>query len=90
MPTLTKTFMIQNKLGLHARAAAQLVKLANSFSSEVTLTARKQSVNAKSIMGVLILAASQGTKVVVELVGKDAKEALEAIGTLIENKFGEE
>jgi len=90
MTVLTKSFTIPNKLGLHARAAAQLVKAANRFGSEITLATKKQSVNAKSIMGVLMLAASQGTKISVKVEGKDAAEALGAIEALIENKFGEE
>jgi phosphocarrier protein len=90
MTVLTKSFTIPNKLGLHARAAAQLVKAANRYGSEITLATKKQSVNAKSIMGVLMLAASQGTKISVKVEGKDAAEALGAIEALIENKFGEE
>jgi len=90
MTVLTKSFTIPNKLGLHARAAAQLVKAANRFGAEITLATKKQSVNAKSIMGVLMLAASQGTKISVKVEGKDAAEALGAIEALIENKFGEE
>ena len=90
MTVLTKSFTIPNKLGLHARAAAQLVKAANRFGSEITLATKKQSVNAKSIMGVLMLAASQGTKISVKVEGRDAAEALKVIEALIENKFGEE
>jgi phosphocarrier protein HPr len=90
MMVLTKSFIIPNKLGLHARAAAQLVKAANRFLSEITLSTKKQAVNAKSIMGVLMLAASQGTKISVKVEGKDAADALEAIEALIQNKFGEE
>ncbi|MFO1519371.1 MAG: HPr family phosphocarrier protein [bacterium] len=90
MNTVQKTFVIPNKLGLHARAAAQLVKAANRYAAEITLSTKKQSVNAKSIMGVLMLAASKGTKVNVKVEGKDAEEALGAIEELINNKFGEE
>jgi phosphocarrier protein len=90
MTVLTKSFTIPNKLGLHARAAAQLVKAANRFTAEITVSTKKQAVNAKSIMGVLMLAASQGTKISVKVEGKDAAEALNAIEALIENKFGEE
>ena len=90
MKTLTKSFTILNKLGLHARAAAQLVKAVNCFSSEVTLSNKKQSVNAKSIMGVLMLAASKGTNITVQTEGKDATEAMLAIESLINGKFGEE
>ena len=88
--TASKSFTIPNKLGLHARAAAQVVKTANRFSSEITISTKKQSVNGKSIMGVLMLAASKGTKITVDAQGKDAPEALEAIDQLIQTRFGEE
>ncbi len=90
MPELSENFTIPNKLGLHARAAALLVKTTSQFSSDVSLSARKQTVNGKSIMGVLMLAASQGTKVKITVNGNDAEECLNAIRSLIENKFGEE
>ncbi|MBF0492306.1 MAG: HPr family phosphocarrier protein [Deltaproteobacteria bacterium] len=89
-PKLEKTLVVKNKLGLHARAAAQLVKTLNSFRCEVQLEANGQKVNAKSIMGVLMLAASKGTSVKAFFEGEDAKEALEALVYLFENKFGEE
>ena len=90
MAEISETFMIQNKLGLHARAAALLVKTVAQFSSDVLISARKQNVNGKSIMGVLMLAASQGTKVKITVNGKDAVDCMAAISKLIENKFGEE
>lgn len=90
MKTITKTFTIINKLGLHARAAAQLVKTVNRFNSEVTISNKKQSVNAKSIMGVLMLAAAKGTQITVQVEGSDATESIEAIEELINNKFGED
>lgn len=90
MAEISETFIIQNKLGLHARAAALLVKTVTQFSSDVSISARKQNVNGKSIMGVLMLAASQGTKVKITVNGKDAADCLAAISKLIENKFGEE
>ncbi len=90
MAEISETFIIQNKLGLHARAAALLVKTCAQFSSEVSICARKQNVNGKSIMGVLMLAASQGTKIKVTVTGKDAEDCLSAISKLIGNKFGEE
>jgi phosphocarrier protein HPr len=90
MKTVSKSFVIPNKLGLHARAAALLVKTVNRFSSEVTISTKKQAVNGKSIMGVLMLAASKGTKINIQVDGKDAPEALEAIEQLIQNRFGEE
>ncbi len=83
---------ITNRLGLHARAAAKLVKLANSFRCEVRLArsdARHQSVDAKSIFGILLLAASQGTTIEIITEGADEAEAMAALRALIEGKFGE-
>ncbi|NVZ09926.1 HPr family phosphocarrier protein [Allochromatium humboldtianum] len=80
---------IRNKLGLHARAAAKLVQCANRFESEVRVERRGQSVNGKSIMGVMMLAASQGTTVVVEATGPDEQETMAAIEQLILDRFGE-
>jgi len=82
-------FTIINALGLHARAAAQLVKLANRFRCDVFLLKEGQEVNGKSIMGVLMLAATQGSEVLVRTEGEDAEPALKAIGELIESGFGE-
>jgi phosphocarrier protein len=82
-------FTIVNALGLHARAAAQLVKLANRFKSDVFLVKDEQEVNGKSIMGVLMLAATQGTRVTVRTEGEDCEPALRAIGELFEDGFGE-
>ncbi len=84
-----KEFTIVNKLGLHARAAAVLVQLAGSFSSEISITKEKLTINCKSIMGVLMLAAAQNTAIVVEIAGEDEEDALEALGNLIEDGFGE-
>ncbi|HDS17190.1 MAG TPA: HPr family phosphocarrier protein [Proteobacteria bacterium] len=86
---LKKEFKIVNRLGLHARAAAALVQLAGKFSSEITLRKEKLSINCKSIMGVLMLAAACGSTIVVEVAGVDESEALQAVGTLIEDGFGE-
>ena len=86
---LKKEFTIVNKLGLHARAAAVLVQLAGTFSSEITITKEKLTINCKSIMGVLMLAAAQNTAIVVEIAGADEKEALAALGNLIKDGFGE-
>lgn len=86
---LTQNFTIMNTLGLHARAAATFVKIANRFQSEITVIKDEASVNGKSIMGVLMLAAAKGTEISVTAKGGDAKEALEALGKLIEDKFGE-
>jgi phosphocarrier protein len=85
-----QTFTIRNRLGLHARAAALLVKTANRFVSEVTIEKDGLEVNGKSIMGILMLAASKGTKVTLKVEGKDSIQALQILGKLIENKFGEE
>jgi phosphocarrier protein HPr len=83
-------FTIRNKLGLHARAAALLVKTANHFTAEVMIEKDGIEVNGKSIMGILMLAASKGTKITLKTEGKDAAQALQTLGQLIENKFGEE
>lgn len=80
---------IINALGLHARAAAQLVKVANRYKSEVAVECEGQSVNGKSIMGVLMLAAAQGMRVKVTCTGEDAEACLQEIGALIANRFGE-
>jgi phosphocarrier protein HPr len=83
------TFEIINALGLHARAAAQLVQVANRYKSEVTLLCEGQKANAKSIMGVLMLAAAQGMQVTVSCKGADAEPCLQEIQKLIANRFGE-
>ena len=85
-----ETYTIRNRLGLHARAAALLVKTANRFASEISLEKDGVEVNGKSIMGILMLAASKGTKVTLKVNGKDSTQAIETLGKLIENKFGEE
>jgi len=82
--------MIKNRLGLHARAAALLVKTANKFTSEVTIEKDGLEVNGKSIMGILMLAASKGTKITLKVEGRDSVQALQTLGRLIENKFNEE
>ncbi len=81
---------IINQLGLHARAAAKLVKLASSFESEVELVKDEQSVNAKSIMGVMMLAASCGTTVELHVNGPDEQQAMEGVIDLINSRFEEE
>jgi phosphocarrier protein len=86
----SQTFTIRNRLGLHARAAALLVKTANHFDANVMIEKDGVEVNGKSIMGILMLAASRGTKITVRVEGNDAGEALRTLGKLIENKFGEE
>lgn len=80
---------ISNKLGLHARASAKLTQLASQYESEVWMSRAGRRVNAKSIMGVMMLAAGKGSTVTIETVGGDEAEALAAIAALIDNKFGE-
>jgi phosphocarrier protein HPr len=85
-----QTFTIRNRLGLHARAAALLVKTAHRFTSEVILEKDGIEVNGKSIMGILMLAASKGSKVTLKVEGKDSALAIQTLGRLIEDRFGEE
>jgi phosphocarrier protein HPr len=80
---------IINKLGLHARASTKLTQTASQFKAEIWLERNNRRVNAKSIMGVMMLAASKGSKVAVEAIGLDETEALEALVALINNRFGE-
>ena len=80
---------ISNKLGLHARASAKLTKLAGSFASEVHLSRNGRRVNAKSIMGVMMLAAGLGSQVEIEVEGADEQAAAAALVALIDDKFGE-
>jgi phosphocarrier protein HPr len=80
---------IINKLGLHARASAKLTQLAAKYKSEVWLTRNARRVNAKSIMGVMMLAAGKGTKVTLEADGIDEQACFDALNELIQNKFGE-
>ena len=86
---LSKAAEIVNKLGLHARAAAKLTHTASGFKSEIWLSRSGRRVNAKSIMGVMMLAAGQGTSVLIEAKGDDAEQAIAAITRLIAEKFGE-
>lgn len=86
---ISQTVTISNKLGLHARASAKLTKLASSFQSEVHLSRNGRRVNAKSIMGVMMLAAGLGTEVLVEIDGADEVQALSAVVALFADKFGE-
>ena len=87
---LQKEFLIVNKLGLHARASALMVKTSSRFNSEVKLAREDVEVNGKSIMGIMMLAASKGSFVRLTVDGADATEAFQTIGELIENGFGEE
>jgi phosphocarrier protein HPr len=80
---------IVNKLGLHARAAAKLTHLAGNYQCEIWISRSGRRVNAKSIMGVMMLAAGQGTAVLIEAQGADAEQAIAALTKLIAEKFGE-
>jgi len=80
---------IVNKLGLHARASAKLTQVASAHESEVWLERNGRRVNAKSIMGVMMLAAGKGSKVIIETEGSDADAAMQALVTLVANRFGE-
>ncbi|MGH7888996.1 MAG: HPr family phosphocarrier protein [Thermodesulfobacteriota bacterium] len=86
---ISSIFRIKNKLGLHARAAATFVRLSNKFSSDIKLIKDGYEVNGKSILGILSLAAIQGTEIKISVKGEDAREALKEIEKLIESGFGE-
>ena len=86
---LLQDALIINKLGLHARASAKLTQLASSFKSEVMLSRNNRRVNAKSIMGVMMLAAAKGTSISIETHGADEAEAMRALVALINDCFGE-
>lgn len=83
------TLVISNKLGLHARASAKLTKLASSFQCEVFMTRNSRRVNAKSIMGIMMLAAGLGAEVELETEGVDEQQATDALTALVNDKFGE-
>ena len=85
-----KQVKIENKLGLHARAATQLVKLANTFQSSITLYKEDKSADANSVLGLMMLESHQGETVTIVSDGHDAEQAFEAIRTLIADKFHEE
>jgi phosphotransferase system HPr (HPr) family protein len=87
---LKQTLNIVNKLGLHARAAAKLVKLASTFECEVQVKRKQREVNGKSIMGVMLLAAGKGTEVEVTVDGTDEINAMAQLSNLIQSGFGEE
>ena len=90
MPDVTRELLVTNRLGLHLRAAARIVHVTNQFKSQVLIHSNGVVVNAKSIMGILILAAACGSEVIVKAKGPDAKEALDSIEDLIERRFDEE
>jgi phosphocarrier protein len=89
MGKIIKKLGIQNRLGLHARAAALFVQTVNKFSSQVTVTNDGQIADGRSIMGMLTLGASQGSKIQVEVTGEDADKALRAIEKLLDSRFNE-
>ncbi|MBU2966128.1 HPr family phosphocarrier protein [Amphritea sp. 2_MG-2023] len=87
---LEKKITIINKLGLHARAAAKLINVTSSFSADIQLTKDGRQVDGKSIMSVMMLAASKGTELSISTNGEDEQQAMDAIITLINNRFDEE
>jgi phosphocarrier protein len=87
---IERELTVSNRLGLHARATAKLVQVLSAFKSSATLTAKGREVNAKSIMGVMLLAAGQGTLVKLRVDGDDETAATEAIATLFERRFDED
>jgi phosphocarrier protein HPr len=86
---IRSTITISNKLGLHARASAKLTKLAGSFRSDIHLSRNGRRVNAKSIMGVMMLAAGQGSEIEIEADGGDETAAMQALRELVDGRFGE-
>jgi phosphocarrier protein len=88
--TMTKDFLVSNKLGIHARPAAMFVKTANRFSCDIFVEKDGEKVNGKSIMGLMMLAAGPGSKLTVQAQGHDASQALAEIETLINRKFDED
>ena len=87
---ISRDFTISNKLGLHARPSAQVTQTASRYASEVWMTRNGRRINAKSIMGVMMLAAGQGSIVTVDCDGPDETECLDALGKLIDSGFGED
>jgi phosphocarrier protein len=87
--TVRSAFLVKNKLGLHARAAAKLTQVASRFPCEVVVVNGDQTVNAKSVMGLLLLCGAKGTELTIEAEGEHAEEAVRAIGELIDGLFGE-
>jgi len=85
-----QTLQIRNKYGLHARPAAEFVKLAATFQSEIWVRKEELDVNGKSIMGMMMLAAECGAEITIRASGEDAKDALAALVALVKNRFGEE
>ncbi len=86
---IKKELMIENKLGLHARAAAQIVKTSNSYASKVTISKDGLEVDGKSIMGIMMLAAAKGSSVLLSIQGNDENATVEGLERLFKDKFGE-
>ena len=86
-PTVEREFTVASELGLHARPAGQFVQLAGRFSSEITVSADGEWVSARSVLSLLSLAASQGTRLKIRACGADAAEAIDALGRLLESPF---
>ncbi len=87
---ISRSYIIKNKFGLHARPSASFVQTANRFQADIKVEKDGQVADGKSIMDLMMLAAAQGTKITIKAQGADALEALEALGALIEGRFGEE
>lgn len=85
-----KTFELKNKLGMHARPAAAFVKIAQQFKSDIYIERNGQTINGKSILGILTLACPYNGKLTIRAEGPDVSAAMKALGNLIENKFGED
>ena len=90
MSSLQKEFTISNKMGMHARPAAQFVKRASKYQCDVWVEKDDEPVNGKSIMGVLLLVAAQGSEITIHCDGSDAKLCLQALTELVDDKFGED
>ena len=84
-----KKILIKNKLGLHARAAVKFVNMANRYSADVKVIKDNTVIDGKSILGILTLAATQGTPILLRIIGQDEQDAFEALAALINEKFGE-
>ena len=84
-----QTVIVKNKLGLHARAASQIVSIANKYASEITIQKGNVTANGKSLLGILTLDAPLGSELLIEVEGSDAQELLDKLVELVENKFGE-
>jgi phosphocarrier protein HPr len=85
-----QTFVIKNKLGLHARVAAKIVNVASQYKAKIFLERDGEEVNGKSLLGILTLACPKGSRITVRAEGPDAREAMEDMGRLIRDKFGED